>query len=200
MPAGKYASKEVEMADLVDYSGKFKPNLRYEDFSKDTLVKLLYEYARTTNVLDGEYTTEIMTRHGQKEALDSQYKVWERHGPRVMRWIQKTLRIQGNDVPTYFKCLQVVPSFSPEHYDIKWEVKSPEHGIFTVTRCKFLDEMERAGLGFEKLICGKSEPASLQMLAEAINPNMVATPLKLPPRKGKEGICCQFDFKIKPTK
>ena len=102
-------------------------------------------------------------------------------------------------MPTCFKCLQMVPSFSPEHYDIKWEVKSPEHGIFTVTRCKFLEEMERAGQGFEKLICGKSEPASFQMLAEAINPNMVATPLKLPPRKSKEGICCQFEFKIKPT-
>ena len=187
------------MADLVDYSGKFKPDLRYEDFSKDTLVKLLYEYARTTNVLDGEYTTEIMTRHGQKEALDSQYKVWERHGPRVTRWMQKTLRIQGDDVPTCFKSLQVVPSFPPEHYDIKWEVKSPEYGIFTVTRCKFLDEMERAGQGFEKLICGKSEPASFQMLAKAINPNIVVTPLKLPPRKSKDEIACQFEYKLKPT-
>ena len=29
----------------------------------------------------------------------------------------------------------------------------PEHGIFTVTRCKFLEGMEKAGQGFERLIC-----------------------------------------------
>jgi len=59
--------------------------------------------------------------------------------------------------------------------------------------------MERAGLGFEKLICGKSEPASFQMLAKAINPNIVVTPLKLPPRKSKDEIACQFEYKLKPT-
>lgn len=185
------------MADLIDYSGEFKPDLKYEDFSKDTLVKLLYEYARTTNVLDGEYTTEIMTRHGQKEANDSQTKVWERHGPRVTRWIQRTLNIKGDDIPTCFKSLQMVPSFSPEHYDIKWDVRSPEYGIFTVTRCKFLEEMEKAGKGFEKFICGKSEPDSFQLLAKGINPKIVVKPLILPPRKSKGDICCQFEFRIR---
>ncbi len=184
------------MADLTDYSGEFKPDLRYEDFSKDTLAQLLYQFARVTNVLDGEYTTEIMLSHGQEEALNSQYKVWERHGPRVMRWIKRTLNIQGDDVATYFKLLQMLPSFSPEHYDIEWEILSPEHGIFTVTRCKFLEEMEKAGQGFERLICRESEPRSFQMLAKEINPHMVATPLKLPPRKSRDEIACQFEFKI----
>jgi len=63
------------MANLTDYSGGLKPDLKYEDFSKDTLAQLLYQFARVTNVLDGEYTTEIMVRHGQEEALDSQHKV-----------------------------------------------------------------------------------------------------------------------------
>jgi len=60
------------MTDLIDYSGEFKPDLNYEDFSKDILAQLLYQFARVTNVLDGEYTTEIMVRHGQGEALNSQ--------------------------------------------------------------------------------------------------------------------------------
>jgi hypothetical protein len=114
------------MADLTDYSGEFKPHLRYEDFSKDRLAQLLYQFARVTNVLDGEYTTEIMLRHGQEEALNSQHKVWERHGPRVMRWVKRTLNIQGDDVATYFKLLQMLPSFSPEHYEIEWELLSPQ--------------------------------------------------------------------------
>ena len=173
------------MADLIDYSGEFKPDLNYEDFSKDILAQLLYQFARVTNVLDGEYTTEIMGRHGQGEALNSQYKVWERHGPRVMRWIRRTLNIQGDDVTTYFKLLQMLPSFSPEHCHIEWKLLSLEHGIFTVTRCKFLEEMEKAGEGFERLICGESDPKSFQMLAKEINPHMVARPLKLPPGRAE---------------
>lgn len=187
------------MADLIDYSGEFRPALKYEDFSKDTLAELLYQFARVTNVLDGEYTTEIMVRHGQEEALSSQYKVWERHAPRVMRWIRRTLNIQGDDVATCFKLLQMLPSFSPEHYDIEWELLSPGHGIFTVNRCKFLEEMEKASQGFERLICGESEPKSFQMLAGEINPHMVARPLKLPPRKSRDKIACQFEFRIEPT-
>jgi hypothetical protein len=69
-----------------------------------------------------------------------------------MRWIRRTLNIQGNDVTTSFKLMQMLPSFLPEHYDIEWKLLSPEHGIFTVTRCKFLEEMEKAGQGFERLI------------------------------------------------
>lgn len=187
------------MADLIDYSGEFRPDLKYESFSKDTLARLLYEFARVTNVLDGEYTTEIMIRYGQEEALNSQHKVWERHGPRVMRWIRKTLNIQGDDVATYFRLLQMLPSFSPEHYDIEWALLSPEHGIFTVTRCKFLEEMEKAGQGFEKLICGESEPKSFHMLAREINPRIASRPLKLPPRVSKDEIACRFEFKIEPT-
>jgi len=102
-------------------------------------------------------------------------------------------------VTTYFKLLQVLPSFSPEHYDIEWKLLSPEHVIFTVTRCKFLEEMEKAGQGFERLICGESEPKFFQMLTKEINPHMVASPLKLPPRKSRDDIACQFEFKIEPA-
>jgi hypothetical protein len=93
----------------------------------------------------------------------------------------------------------MLPSFSPEHYDIDWELLSPYHGIFTVTRCKFLEEMEKTGQSFERLICGESEPKSFQNLAKEINPHMVARPLKLPPRKSKDEIACQFEFKIEPS-
>ena len=100
---------------------------------------------------------------------------------------------------TYFRLLQMLPSFSPEHYDIEWELPGPEHGIFTVTRCKFLEEMEKAGQGFERLICGESEPRSFQMLAKEVSPRMVARPLKLPPMKSRDEIACQFEFRIEPA-
>jgi hypothetical protein len=37
------------------------------------------------------------------------------------------------------------------------------------------------------------------MLAKEINPHMVASPLKLPPRNSRDDIACQFEFKIEPA-
>ena len=34
------------MTELSDYSGELKPDLKYEDFSKEALIRLLQEYGR----------------------------------------------------------------------------------------------------------------------------------------------------------
>jgi len=43
------------MAELKDYSCSFKPTAKYEDFSKDVLVKLLKEYQRAYLIILGEW-------------------------------------------------------------------------------------------------------------------------------------------------
>jgi hypothetical protein len=58
---------------------------------------------------------------------------------------------------------------------------------------------EKVGQGFEKLICRESEPKSFQMLAKAINPNIVVRPLKLPPRKIRDEIACRFEYRLERT-
>jgi hypothetical protein len=43
------------MKDLSDYSGPFNPNMRYEDLSKETLAKLLEEFAMSLQILEGNW-------------------------------------------------------------------------------------------------------------------------------------------------
>ncbi len=40
------------MKVLKDYSGEFRPNIRYEDFSKEVLAKLLKVYCQEMLLLD----------------------------------------------------------------------------------------------------------------------------------------------------
>jgi len=48
------------MADLVDYSGEFRPNIKYQDFSKEALARLLTQYARLGLALDGWWQNTVM--------------------------------------------------------------------------------------------------------------------------------------------
>ena len=45
------------MAELKDYSGNFVPSVRYEDFSKEFLARLLVECARCYIMADGLWYT-----------------------------------------------------------------------------------------------------------------------------------------------
>ena len=40
IPVGK-KTKGGQMKDLEEYSGKYDPNIKYQDFSKDALARLL---------------------------------------------------------------------------------------------------------------------------------------------------------------
>jgi len=60
------------MEELKDYSGPYVPNLKYEDFSKEVLVKLLKAYSREVNVLGSYWAEEVRKRLGEdaeKECL-----------------------------------------------------------------------------------------------------------------------------------
>ena len=78
------------------------------------------------------------------------------------------------------------------------ELKSPHHGVFTVTHCPTLLELEREGEGREERICQQLELRLFRMQAEFFNPEIQVQGLKLPPRKSKDDVHCQWEFKLEP--
>jgi len=54
---------------LSDYSTDFNPDLRFEDLSKETLVRLLELYSRLLVTLDGFWYLSIKERVSNEEAL-----------------------------------------------------------------------------------------------------------------------------------
>jgi hypothetical protein len=60
---------EVRVKELNNYDGEFDPSLRLENFSKETLVKLLGVYAKLYQALDGFWYLSVKDRVNNEEAL-----------------------------------------------------------------------------------------------------------------------------------
>jgi hypothetical protein len=93
------------------------------------------------------------------------------------------------------KALQMSPWMSIYRYDI--ELRSPNHSTLTITHCPTLLALEKEGEGREQKICQLLEPKLFRLIADFFNPKIEVQALKLPPRKSKDGICCQWDFNLK---
>ena len=68
--------------ERVDYSGEFDPDLKFEDFSKDTLIKLLGVCAKLYQTVDGYWYMSVKERAGNEEALACDFWVWQRQPSR----------------------------------------------------------------------------------------------------------------------
>lgn len=198
---GRYAgstNKEADVMELQDYSGDLVPNLRWQDFSKEALIRLLNESQRALIMMDGFWHTKVAEEFGIDKADAWGGEVWgtdyvKHMVPRIM----KAMNISGNDVETYMKYLQVDPGLPLEMWDYRIDLKDKNHAVWTVDRCPSLLFMEREGKGREAVVCQQMEVEAIKGYARYFNPAIKVTPLKLPPRKGPDDLPhCQFEFRL----
>ncbi|MFC1944043.1 hypothetical protein ACFLX5_00845 [Chloroflexota bacterium] len=182
--------------DLRDYSGPFDPNRRYPDFSKDTLVMLLEEYSRSYRLLERQWHAVLRERHSDREAVECAIGQWMSTRPMVSHWLSKALNIEGDNVETFFKRLQMDPRFTPAEFDVCWELRRPDSGVFTVKKCGTLVSLEEEGKGYELTLCNEQELPALTRVAQYTNPHMKMVPLRLPPRRSETDIACQWEVKL----
>ena len=183
------------MQYLTDYSGEFDPSIRYQDFSRDFLLKALAAYAGYIRRLDGHWYLTVKDRLNDDEAIACDRQVWadtmEIHD---VETVCKLFKINGKDVGAFFKALQMSPWMWSVRYDM--ELKSPNRGIWTVTRCPMLLALEEEGEGRERRICCQNERELFEIRAHYINPKIKVIPLKLPPRQSPAEVHCQWEFRL----
>jgi len=182
------------MEKLNDYSGEFLPELEFSDFSSDTLAELLALYCKLYMALDGFWYLTTKERVGNEGALACDIQTWERHSKYEMAKIAKQLNIQGNDVVAVMKAIQITPWMRQTQFRI--EVKNHNNAILTVAHCPTVDALEKEGEGRESEICNIVDRKLFQDYASFFNPDIVLKCLKLPPRKSKDDICCQWEFSL----
>lgn len=182
------------MTERNDYDGPFDPNIRYADFSKEFLLKALKSYADYIRKLDGIWYLSLKKRAGDDLAFETDLDVWKEMEVHDVRSTCKLFGITGNDVAAVIKATQMSPwAWVLEKH---FELKSPRLGIWTVTRCPTLLALEKEGEGRESRICRQVETKLFEIRARAINPKMKVTALKMPPRKSKDDIACQWEFRL----
>lgn len=182
------------MTELADYSGRFDPAFSHERLDKETLLRLLKTYNEYMLRIDGFWYLTVMGKWGNDEAFDCDVKVWEKAQLWEMRTLSSLLGIRGDNVETLMKYVQVSPWMWIYTFDI--DLKSPDHGTLTITKCPTLISLEKEGSGRETRICRELEPKLMGIQAGFFNPRIRVTPLRVPPRTDYRDCCCQWEFKL----
>ena len=187
------------MAELQDYSGEFKPDLKMQDFSKDRLVELWRAASRFFVAIDGLWWTFIKEKFGEETANEWDSEIWMREMPLEFNWVRQSGNITGDDVASILKFFQIDPGVNGV-MELECELKNKNHGILTVKSCRPLGYYERhpdsrLQRGETPFVCGL-DVATVPIVAHMADPRIKVNFPKLPPRKSKDEICCQWEFKI----
>jgi hypothetical protein len=184
------------MADLDDYSGEFRPDIRYEDFSKEALGRLIEEYCRLGHRLDGTWQEVIRKRSGVEEATAAEDAVWEHLVPFWQTRVAKALRITGDSVSTYLKLLQMDPQMCYRLMGVECELQDEDHGTFRVKSChavKYFKHMTGDMATLERM-CILDEVA-FQGIAKHVNPEIQVKKVFFPTDPGAPE-CPNCEFRV----
>jgi hypothetical protein len=184
--------------ELKDYSCPYKEDLRFEDFSKDFLIKLLYAWQMAYLRLNAFWYQTVTEKYGSEAGDDCNLKVWLTVGERVVPKFAKVGNFQLNTVVDNLKLCQLVPetNVGSEYFDGKIDIKNENHIVTTTNKCRILDTLEKVAPEKIEYFCHVMEGQVLERYFRSPkNPNVKVTPLKLPPRRSPDDICCKFDIK-----
>lgn len=176
------SAPELAADGLADYSGPFRADFRYEDLSREALVRLVREYAQAVHILDRSMCAAIGLSHGREEVERLAIEEWRGASPVYGERLRRIMNIEGDGVEAIFKVLQVDPGF-PHHYlDVHYEVVDEKHGFFELAYCGALMDVEPWGDRMVTGMCHHIEDGTFDVTAQAINPKAHIRPVHRPPR------------------
>jgi hypothetical protein len=191
---------EIEVrpgVELDDYSGPFRPDLRYTDFSKVGLSNLTQMANDYHNTIQNRYRQFVYDKHGHTGLVDSEAKIWGRNMvPGIKRMIKETMKISGWNLEAFMKQWQVDFNMIPSaHYDLVFEMPTRRRGIVTVNRCTVAEQYEAAGRTNElRDVCMARCGNYIQNAARKYNSNIIAKNLTMPPRPNENYVCCKWEL------
>jgi hypothetical protein len=184
-------------SDRHDYAGDFDPDFRYEDLSKEALVRLVREYALIVHLLDRSALAAVGMRYGQEVVEEIAIEEWRGASPVYGERLRRIMGIEGDDVAAIFKVLQLDPGF-PHHYmDVHYEVVDERHGFFELAHCGALMDVEPWGDRAVTGMCHTIEDGTFDVTAQAVNPKARIRHVHRPPRSGPDQVPhCRWELVI----
>lgn len=184
------------MPELSDYSGPYRHDLRFEDFSKDFLIKLMYQWQRAYLRLNAIWYQAAAERFGQEAADDCNLEVWLTVGEKVVPKFAKVGNFELNTVLDSLKLCQLTPDShtGSEFFGGEVDIKDENHVTTTTTKCAVLEFFEKAAPERIDYFCHVLEKQVMERYFN--NPRIKVTPLKLPPRQSPDEACCRFDISL----
>ena len=180
-----------------DYAGPFDPDFRYEDLSKEALVRLVREFAQIVHLLDRSMCAAIGISHGGAEVNRLAIEEWRGASPVYGERLRRIMKVHGDGIEAIFKVLQLDPGF-PHHYmDVHYEVVDERHGFFELAYCGALMDAEPWGDTMVTGMCHHIEDGTFDYTAQAVNPKAHISHVHRPPRVPSDRVPhCRWEVTI----
>ena len=192
--------KEMDPKDeLQDYSGPFKPDLRYSDFSKEQLVKMLGQFHSYAMDAINSIAMWVFYKFGWEEFINLHHEVWTSQlAEEIKKNITETMNITSNDIEALMKALQTDATWGPIRHRLQFEMPSKDRGVITIHKCSEVDRFEPMGMmEVCRMSCEQTDVAAITEYAKMFHPDIVTKAVVLPPRESPDDICCQWEFTYK---
>ena len=124
------------MEELNDYSGPFKPDLTFEEFSKEFLLKLMRVWQYAWLHMAAAWFDLFKERFGSEVVCVLDRAAWVRVGERVNPRYAKIANIQLNTVLDSMKCLQLpLDNTTGGIFPVEFDIKNENDVVVTIRRC-----------------------------------------------------------------
>jgi hypothetical protein len=197
-PAAKIAAKPVAKREMNDYSGPWNPDLVFDDFSKEFILKLMQVWQYAWLHMTEAWYDAVKERVDKETADVCETAAWCRIGERVN---PRFAKVANNEMKTVVDCLKnlqlPLDNTTGGLFPAQAEIINPNHVIWTIPRCRSLEFFEAKAPERIKYVCYENERRVIERYL--VNRKIRVTPLKLPPRKGPEEIACKWEFKMMDT-
>jgi hypothetical protein len=159
---------DAEPGGWADYSGAFDPGCQLQDFSHRALVGLNQEWSVQTHLLMHSFMLCNTQALGEEKGQELGRRMWIGHAMVGVERLQKYLGIEGDDIETMAKVLQLHPNFHPRTYvDFRVEVTGERTLRIQIGDCPALQE--ETDLSWFKQLGEEPHPALVAMV-QHVNP------------------------------
>lgn len=153
-----------------------------ERWSRPDLAALVREHLLAGHLIDRAGMPQVVAELGLDGMRDVAIDEWMAASPIYTRRMQRALGIDGDDVATIFKGMQLDIGAPPQFMDFRYSVSDAAHGEFRLASCGALMDVEPMGDDFVVAMCHHIEDPTFDATAWATNPRARVRPVHRPPR------------------
>lgn len=185
------------MAEISSYSGPFNPHLRFDDLSKDFLLKVVRIWQWCWVQLDAGWFENLQEKVGREIGYGCDLEMWLRCAQRCNTRYARIARIANQSAVDCLKVLQLpLDNTMGALYPTTTVVTDENHVTVTVDKCPSLEFCERNTPERIVPMCVIQEPHLIHWYK--VNLDVIGAATRLPPRKSADEMACQWTYTL-PT-
>ena len=155
-----------------------------EALPREQLVEVAHEYMLLGMLSNQSTLPQTLVAGGTMDDInDVAIDLWMGASPVYTHRMRRLMGIEGDDVPTMMKALQLDVGFVHQYMHVHYNVNDPWHGEFWLEHCGALLNLEEHGPERVFGMCHTIEDPTFDATAFATNPRARIRPIHRPPRE-----------------